>query len=220
MIVSVWICDTKQCATGEWYPLPSPTFNLREMFSADRIDEIALLDSLAGQTDGCEPCAFLSSGKGVGGTCPAAFTADLCPALETSRLRVSPDLDCYSEVWPYYGVAAMLMILCFSVGVPVVFYELVKQHTDRYASLDVYAVHTGGRHGPSGPTAVPSPGKGSPGKGSPAKAAAEGRESDIGGAGGARRRGSVAAGGKKERRGSAPTEAERKPTPHTLNCQP
>ena len=96
MIVSVWICDTKQCATGEWYPLPSPTFNLGEMFSTDRlglglgslplplplplpqtlpltlpltldlstdrIDEIALLDSLAGQTDGCEPCAFLSGG--------------------------------------------------------------------------------------------------------------------------------------------------------------
>ena len=39
MIVSVWICDTKQCATGEWYPLPSPTFNLREMFSADRSDD-------------------------------------------------------------------------------------------------------------------------------------------------------------------------------------
>ena len=59
----------------------------------------------------------------------------------------------------------MLMILCFSVGVPpnpnpnpnpnptptptphqvgvpVVFYTLVKQHTDRYASLDVYAVNT------------------------------------------------------------------------------
>ena len=31
-----------------------------------------------------------------------------------------------NQVWPYYGVAAMLMILCFSVGVPVVFYELVK----------------------------------------------------------------------------------------------
>ena len=63
MIVSVWICDTKQCATGEWYPLPSPTFNLGEMLgrSTDRMDEVALLDSLAGRTDGCEPCAFLAN---------------------------------------------------------------------------------------------------------------------------------------------------------------
>lgn len=130
MIVSVWICDQKRCATGEWYPLPSPTFNLQQMFSPSKfVSEEDLLDSLAGQSGQCEPCAFLSSGRVADGSCPAAFSDRLCPELQTSRLRASPSLDCLSEVWPYYGTAAMLMILCFTVGVPVVYYELVQPPT-------------------------------------------------------------------------------------------
>merc|ERR1740139_2040018 len=80
------------------------------------------------------------------------------------------------------------------VGVPVVFYELVKQHTDRYASLDVYAATTGGRHGPTGGSGGPSPAGAGAGRASAAAA-----DGEAGGAGGARR-GSLVGGN--ARRGS------------------
>ena len=51
------------------------------------------------------------------------------PRSQTLRLRDSLDLDCEKEVWPFYGTASVLMLICFTFGVPLMYYEIIKQHT-------------------------------------------------------------------------------------------
>ena len=95
--------------------------------------DVAVLDRMAAMSGECEPCDFTLDAH----SCPASEINRLCPGSQTLRLRDSLDLDCEKEVWPFYGTASVLMLICFTFGVPLMYYEIIKQHTKRYASLPV-----------------------------------------------------------------------------------
>ena len=131
---TVWNCVPRTCEAGQWYPEASPSSRLDAMLSAATVTtDVAVLDRMAAMSGECEPCDFTLDAH----SCPASEINRLCPGSQTLRLRDSLDLDCEKEVWPFYGTASVLMLICFTFGVPLMYYEIIKQHTKRYASLPV-----------------------------------------------------------------------------------
>ena len=139
-VFSVWVCFSKRCTPNEWYPLPSPSTDVMSVLQLAQVDTdtatLAALDNMAGMTGDCSDCNFLS-GPGPNATCPAELSVHLCPEMTTNRLNASPDLDCDDDVWPYYGTASLLTLVCFTIGVPWLHYEVTRRHCKRYAALVV-----------------------------------------------------------------------------------
>ena len=147
--LSVFLCFTRQCNSGTWYPHSSPMTSAGTLLDATKnLGSLTQLREQAGLAGTCQTCSFLSGPEfdSLLGThtCPPELASALCAGDTTSRLKESPDMSC-DEMWPYYIPGSFLTLTCFTFGTLWLFYELVRQHTKRYASLKVIDGPANGR---------------------------------------------------------------------------
>ncbi|KAJ3274667.1 hypothetical protein HK104_004037, partial [Borealophlyctis nickersoniae] len=72
----------------------------------------------ASQSSACVSCDFNSS------TC--AIASQLCPGDSGLRLNTDPSLSCTDELYPYYVPGATLVFFTVTLGIPIMYYRLVK----------------------------------------------------------------------------------------------
>jgi hypothetical protein len=69
----------------------------------------------------CQTCNFTESCK---------IAELLCPPVSDMRLDADPSLSCTKEMYPFYLPGSILMFICCTIGVPVIFYQLVRRCHD------------------------------------------------------------------------------------------
>ncbi|EGF77419.1 hypothetical protein BATDEDRAFT_91788 [Batrachochytrium dendrobatidis JAM81] len=72
-------------------------------------------------TTACVKCSFNTT------MCPIA--SSLCPGDTDLRLNADPSLSCATEILPYYGPGAILMLIVICLGVPYIYYRLTSLAT-------------------------------------------------------------------------------------------
>lgn len=141
--LSVFVCDEHNCAQDEWFPVQSPgtgaTLGSYIGSFADSYTSIAealvansnetTIEALAPPSS-CQDCQWL-------GHCPSHLSAQLCAPSTSLRLVASPAIDC-GQQWAFYMPGALLTLLMFTFGVPYMFYQLTRRHTEMYSSLQIY----------------------------------------------------------------------------------
>ena len=123
--ISAFICVDGECEPGTVFPD-------REVRQDDAAVTFARLDSM------CIPCPFFNTTL-----CPADL--EICVSDPDSRLAVDLSLSCNFQILPYYMPAAAMMCLGFVIGVPIVYYAIIRRATSLTAKMPIDGRNDGER---------------------------------------------------------------------------
>eukprot|EP00992_Anisonema_acinus_P010656 TRINITY_DN6746_c0_g1_i1.p1 TRINITY_DN6746_c0_g1~~TRINITY_DN6746_c0_g1_i1.p1 ORF type:complete len:502 (-),score=71.68 TRINITY_DN6746_c0_g1_i1:73-1578(-) len=116
-ILGVFHCTSRTCSPGQRFPDDLSDVNTR------------LLE--------CEACAFYNE------TCPAALSAALCPGATEDRLNSNISLLCNPHLSYFFWPAAIMMVLCFVLGIPGLFLVLIRGSSAKLKEYPLDPQHGG-----------------------------------------------------------------------------
>ncbi|OAJ37883.1 hypothetical protein BDEG_21855 [Batrachochytrium dendrobatidis JEL423] len=111
-LLTVFGCTVQTCSAGSEFVVHSIALDVASLAS----DLTA-----SANTTACVKCSFNTT------MCPIA--SSLCPGDTDLRLNADPSLSCATEILPYYGPGAILMLIVICLGVPYIYYRLTSLAT-------------------------------------------------------------------------------------------
>eukprot|EP00003_Mantamonas_plastica_P025648 TRINITY_DN5075_c0_g1_i1.p1 TRINITY_DN5075_c0_g1~~TRINITY_DN5075_c0_g1_i1.p1 ORF type:complete len:829 (+),score=253.40 TRINITY_DN5075_c0_g1_i1:498-2984(+) len=106
-MASAWSCVDLTCPSGFAHPISIPGNITDRTFTTNR--------------NMCDECTFLDS-------CPTGLQQALCPLKTQNVLSADVTVDC-AQIQRFYLPASFVMMLAFVLGVPYIYYSLIRKHT-------------------------------------------------------------------------------------------